>query len=249
MKRIIIFGSSPVARKCLQICLGNCDIKVVGVVTEKNYIPTWSTEETVYSFAVINDIKIIKMSELKDLKYDIGFSIRFNKIIKKEIIDLFPEEIINIHGGPLPYYRGVNSELFSLLNNERYYGVSMHYIDEGIDTGDIIDTLNWKLRDDITGKELFIETMERTLLIFKKNLEKILSGECNRTSQNEIIKKYKIEPKMYYKGDEDRYRYIPYEMLNTTKTYNIIRAFDFPPHLPAYTIINNKKIFLRSSYL
>ena len=108
MKRIIIFGSVPVARKCLQICLGNRDIKIVGVVTEKNYIPTWSTEETVYSFAVINNIKIIKMSELKDLKYDIGFSIRFNKIIKKEIIDLFPEGIINIHGGPLPYYRSVN---------------------------------------------------------------------------------------------------------------------------------------------
>jgi hypothetical protein len=54
---------------------------------------------------------------------------------------------------------------------------------------------------------------------------------------------------MYYKGDENKYRYIPYNILDTKKAYTIIRAFDFPPHLPAYTILNNRKIFLGISYL
>ena len=62
----------------------------------------------------------------------------FNQIFKKEIINLPLLKTINCHAGKLPFYRGRNILNWVLINDEKEFGVTVHYMDEGIDTGDII---------------------------------------------------------------------------------------------------------------
>jgi len=69
---------------------------------------------------------------------DLMVSMSFNQIFKKEIIELTRYKIINCHAGKLPFYRGRNILNWVLINNEIEFGVTVHYVDEGIDTGDII---------------------------------------------------------------------------------------------------------------
>src|SRR4030066_979230 len=71
-------------------------------------------------------------------KADIFVSMSFNQILKKRIIDMAPRGFINCHAGALPYYRGRNILNWALINDAREFGVTVHYVNEGIDTGDII---------------------------------------------------------------------------------------------------------------
>lgn len=62
-----------------------------------------------------------------------------SRIIKKHIIEAFPKRIVNFHTGILPQYRGPYSEFWATYNNdEKNIGTTVHFIDLGIDTGDII---------------------------------------------------------------------------------------------------------------
>ncbi len=69
---------------------------------------------------------------------DLMVSMSFNQIFRREIIDLTRYKIINCHAGKLPFYRGRNILNWALINDETEFGITVHYVDEGIDTGDII---------------------------------------------------------------------------------------------------------------
>lgn len=72
---------------------------------------------------------------LKDIDFIISFGYRH--IIKPEVIKLFLNKIVNLHISYLPYNRGADPNLWSFLEKTPA-GVTIHYIDEGIDTGDIL---------------------------------------------------------------------------------------------------------------
>lgn len=69
---------------------------------------------------------------------DLIISILGNQIFKKTLINLAPKGCINLHTALLPKYRGLMPSFWVLKNNEKYTGVSVFYVDEGIDSGPII---------------------------------------------------------------------------------------------------------------
>ena len=84
----------------------------------------------------INHISSLEV--LKEMKPDLLISIAGNEIFKKEIINLPTKGCINLHTALLPKYRGLMPAFWVLKNNEEYTGVSVFFIDEDIDSGDII---------------------------------------------------------------------------------------------------------------
>ena len=71
-------------------------------------------------------------------KPDLLISILGNQIFKQPLIDLAPKGCINLHTALLPKYRGLMPTFWVLRNDERYTGVSVFFVDEGIDSGPII---------------------------------------------------------------------------------------------------------------
>jgi methionyl-tRNA formyltransferase len=69
---------------------------------------------------------------------DLFVSMSFNQIFRSELINLPSLKTINCHAGKLPFYRGRNILNWALINDEKEFGITVHYVDEGIDTGDII---------------------------------------------------------------------------------------------------------------
>lgn len=78
------------------------------------------------------------ISQIQSFECDIFVSMSFNQILRRDIIDATPLGFINCHAGALPFYRGRNPLNWVLINGEKSFGVTVHYVDEGIDTGDII---------------------------------------------------------------------------------------------------------------
>jgi len=78
---------------------------------------------------------------------DLFVSMSFNQIFKRKLIDLAPLKAINCHAGKLPFYRGRNVLNWVLINDESEFGITVHFIDEGIDTGDIILQKTFEIHD------------------------------------------------------------------------------------------------------
>lgn len=78
------------------------------------------------------------LSEVASAKCDLFVSMSFNQILKHPFFDLPPKGTINCHAGRLPFYRGRNILNWALINGEEEFGITVHYVDEGVDTGDII---------------------------------------------------------------------------------------------------------------
>lgn len=85
---------------------------------------------------------------------DLFVSMSFNQIFRKTIINIPKYRTINCHAGKLPFYRGRNVLNWALINDEKEFGITVHYVDEGIDTGDIILQKNYPITDDDTYKTL-----------------------------------------------------------------------------------------------
>jgi methionyl-tRNA formyltransferase len=112
----------------------------------------------------------------------ISYGYRF--ILKKEILDLFPNRAINLHISYLPYNRGADPNFWSFIDGTPK-GVTIHYLDEGVDTGDII-----------VQKEVVFDSLESETLassyqklhieiqnLFFQNWEAIKNQKCSRRPQ------------------------------------------------------------------
>jgi len=77
-------------------------------------------------------------ARLKEIGPDIIFSVRFDFIFRKHIIDIPKYGIFNVHPGELPKYRGVFASFRAMMNGEKKAGCTLHVLDEGIDTGPVI---------------------------------------------------------------------------------------------------------------
>lgn len=88
------------------------------------------------------------MKKMKDYRVDLFVSMSFNQIFKAEMINLPRLRTINCHAGKLPFYRGRNILNWALINDEKEFGITVHYVDEGIDTGDIILQRTYSITDE-----------------------------------------------------------------------------------------------------
>lgn len=129
-------------------------------------------------------------------------SFNYKYIIPKSIIDKMPGRIINIHTSYLPYNRGAYPNFFSWLHDTPK-GVTIHYIDEGIDTGDIIvQRLAYFNTDDLTLKTTYDFLIDKAVRLFKEYWRFIKKNKTYRIPQNPSLATY------HTKKDFDRYKHL-----------------------------------------
>jgi methionyl-tRNA formyltransferase len=142
MMKIGYFADGPWAHEAFKRIISNSEFKISFIVVRYD-----SIDEILVEYAKKENIPLLKhknvnskefLDEIKQYNVDINVSMSFNQILKKEIINSAPEKFINCHAGALPFYRGRNILNWVLINGETEFGVTVHYVDETIDTGDII---------------------------------------------------------------------------------------------------------------
>ncbi len=142
-----------------------------------------------------------KLSKDDTEGYDFIISFGYRHIIRQEIIDLFPDKIINMHISLLPYNKGADPNLWSYLENSPK-GVTIHKIDKGLDTGDII--LQKKVQDDIendTLKTSYDRLIQEIVKLFADNAEDILNNKITSYKQQGT-------GSIHYLKDKEKYIYL-----------------------------------------
>lgn len=130
------------------------------------------------------------VEELRAFKPDIITVAAYGKILPKAILDMPKYGCINVHTSLLPDYKGAAPIQWAVLNGEKETGVTIMYMDEGCDTGDIISTERVTIAADETGGGLHdkLAVLGGELLV--RTLPSILDGSCSRTPQEKGVGRY-----------------------------------------------------------
>jgi len=166
----------------------------------------WATLNTPKGFKLSQDIE----------SADIIISVMYENIIKRR--QMKNKVCFNFHPGTLPEYRGSGVFSWAIINQERKMGITLHLIDEGMDTGDIIEIRQFLISKQDTAHSLFLRGEQVILKMFKDWYTDLLNGDYVACPQGPR------EGNNYYIRDLQKAK-------NLTK---FVKAFHFPNKEPAY---------------
>jgi len=167
-----------------------------------------------------HDIPIIKLKksvnhtdslkQIKAYKPDLLISIAGNQIFKQPLIDLAPKGCLNLHTALLPKYRGLMPSFWVLKNNEKETGVSVFFVDKGIDSGPILVQKKMPINENMTQAELIKKSkklgmdaiIESIELIHQNNYKLIPNTDKEKTyfsfPTREDVKEFYRAGKKFY---------------------------------------------------
>ncbi|MBQ1222666.1 MAG: methionyl-tRNA formyltransferase, partial [Oscillospiraceae bacterium] len=151
-------------------------------------------------------------------------------ILPKYILDYPKYGCINLHGSILPRYRGAAPIQRAIMNGDKVTGLSLMYLSEGMDEGDVIDTVETEILPDETYGELSERLAHLGAEFLARGIDRIVSGEAIAVPQNNELATHaamieKSEAKLDFS-------------LSAEKVYNTFRAVT--PNPGATTLRNGK---------
>lgn len=163
-------------------------------------------------------------------------------ILRKSVFSIPHLGTINLHQGEAPFYRGAPPGFWELWNGEDHAGVTVHFIDEGIDTGDIICQSTVPIFEYDTLASVQAKLQEISLSLYPKVISSLATGEYSRTQQSK-------QGQQYYFPTLGKIFALHLRILG--KRMNIARLFGRVAHYPGYLLImlleRLKQIALRAS--
>ena len=125
------------------------------------------------------------IEELKKYQADVCVVIAFGQILPKEILEMTPYGCINVHASLLPKYRGAAPIQWAVINGEKVSGVTTMQMDEGLDTGDMLEKTEIILEEKETGGSLHDKLAEAGAKLCVHTLEQLEKGELHPVKQGE----------------------------------------------------------------
>lgn len=238
--RIVFMGTPQFAVKTLD-AIFHSKHGVVGVVTSTDKPAGRGRniqQSEVKKYAFKNNIKLFQperlkdgefIAELKALNADLFIVVAF-RMLPKVIWEIPKKGTINLHASILPNYRGAAPINWAIINGEKESGVTTFFINEKIDTGDVLLVEKTKIQDGQTAGELHDELMEIGSKLVIKTVSNLETGIL-KTKKQIISESQNIAPKLNRKNTK----------INWSKEDIKIRQFilGLNPYPGAWTLLSN----------
>ena len=130
------------------------------------------------------------VEELKKYQADVCVVIAFGQILPKEILEMTPYGCINVHASLLPSYRGAAPIQWAVIRGEKISGVTTMQMDEGLDTGDMLEKTEIILDEKETGGSLHDKLAEAGAKLCVHTLDKLVQGDLTPQKQGESPTEY-----------------------------------------------------------
>ena len=244
MLKILFMGTPDFAQESLK-SIYNAGFEIIGVVTNPDK-PKGRGMKLAYSpvkeYALEKNLKIYQpikiknntefLDEIKTLDPDVICVVAYGKILPKEILGIPKLGCINVHGSLLPKYRGAAPIQWAVLNGDKTTGITTMYMNEGMDTGDMILKEEVEIGPEETTGELWQKLSKIGGEILVKTLKLIEEGKAPREKQTEEAT---LAPML-----NKEMALIDWENSDANKIHNLIRGLN--PIMGAYSFYDGKKI-------
>ncbi len=238
--KIVFMGTPLFAVPILEGLIKNYE--VIGVVSQpdkevgrKRVLTKTPVKEIAekYNIDVFQPIKIREdFDKIKEWNPDIIITCAYGQIIPEELIKLPKLGCINVHGSLLPKYRGGAPIHRSIINGDSETGITIMYMDKGMDTGNMISkrSIPIELDDNLESLSNKLSILGRDLLL--DTLPSIIDGtnESIKQDEKEVVYAYNIKP------EEEKIDFNN----NTIDIYNLIRGLS--PSIGAYFMMDGERV-------
>ncbi|MDL0119329.1 formyltransferase family protein [Halobacterium salinarum] len=201
----------------------NIDVVFLGVNDAGMRVYDWLCERSgVFVHSLLTTKEQLKMIE--DIQPDFVISCGYPHIVPKKILDIPDEGCLNLHPAYLPYNRGANPNVWSIVEGTPA-GVTLHWMDSGIDTGDIIARRTVETGFTDTGRDLHERLEEAQVKLFQEIWPDVVSGNVPEIKQSE-------EKGTYHRTEEfeEICQLDPDETVCIKNFLDRLRALTFPPY-------------------
>lgn len=254
--RIVFMGTPDFAKVSLE-GLYNSGHEILAVVTNPDKpkgrgmkllaspVKEYALEK---GFKIYQPIKVRKneefINEIRGLNPDVLVVVAYGKILPKEILEIPKYGAINVHGSLLPKYRGAAPIQWAVINGEAETGITTMFMDEGMDTGDMILKESTKIGEDETTGELW----ERMSYIGSKLLVQTLE-KIDNIKEKDKLSFEELKIKMGAEKQGEDFSVAPMLQKEIAKIdwsksgieiKNLVRGLN--PIIGAYSMLNGKKI-------
>jgi len=202
-----------------------------------NFFPSFK------NFCLINNIKICSLEEIYNDQNIIFLSVEFDKII--DINKFKSKKLFNIHFSLLPSYKGMYTSIWPLINGDYKTGCTLHIIDNGIDTGPIIDQIKFNINDTYRSLDLYLLNMRYGFALFKRNFEKILNNTFNLQDQCYLNSSYYSKNSIDFENLKIDFNQTALNISRQIRAFNF-RIYQLPKYkftnISGFTITNKRSI-------
>lgn len=241
--KIVFMGTPEFAVPCLDALIGAHDVKAVFTQPDR---PKGRGKKMAMSAvkerALEDDIpvyqpeKINKSSDdvalLKALSPDVIVVVAYGQLLSQEILDIPKYGCINVHASLLPKYRGAAPINFAILNGEKVTGLSTMYLVKKMDAGDVLDTVEVDITENMTAGELHDTLSPLGGELILTTLRKIENGTSIGIPQDEM--------QVTYASIMNKDMAVIDWSKSATSIHNLIRGFN--PWPVATTLIEGQKM-------
>lgn len=198
--RIVFMGTPEFAVPCLSALINKHEVLAVFTQPDKPkgrkqvFTPTPVKEKAleynipVYQPNTLKDGESFKL--LSEINPDVIIVVAYGKILPKNILELPNYGCINVHASLLPKYRGAAPIQWSIILGEKKTGVTTIQMDEGIDTGDMIQSASLTIGENETADELHDRLSELGAKLIIETLETVENGTATYTKQEDSLSNY-----------------------------------------------------------
>lgn len=237
---MVFLGTKPIGYHCLEYAIRmqevlNFDVIAVGTKSRTEF-------GNAYDLTVLAKQHGIPILDRTDdmPACDIIYSVQYHEILRPNHFDRASTIAVNLHMAPLPEYRGCNQFSFAIINGDKEFGVTIHAIDEGIDSGDILFESRFLVPPDIWVDGLYERTFNVARQLFSDTLPDLLTGNYVRQPQADWIPGRGCS--IHYRKEIHKLKQIdlswPKEQIE-----RYVRATFMPGFEPPYCIIGHQKIY------
>jgi methionyl-tRNA formyltransferase len=195
--RIVFMGTPDFAVPCLEALVNN-GYDVVGVVTQpdkpvgrkQSELKAPLVKEAALGFGINNILQPVKVKtpefaeSIRQLEPDLVVTAAYGRILTKTVLDIPRLGCINVHASLLPKYRGAAPIQWAIINGDTVTGITTMFMDEGMDTGDILLQREIEIGPDMNAGELFDELKILGAKTLLETLEAMKNGTLTRTPQD-----------------------------------------------------------------
>jgi natural product biosynthesis luciferase-like monooxygenase protein len=183
--RAVFIGDESLLVQCAQIFVQSGHV-IAAVVSRRPAIQRWASQQ---GLRILQDARqLCESPELQPLDY--VFSVTNLSVLPSQVISLARVAAINFHDGPLPEYAGLNTPVWALLNGEREYGITWHWMTDKVDQGAIVAQKRFAIDANETALSLNTKCFEAGIAGFEELLPHLATGVLPTIAQTTPPQRY-----------------------------------------------------------
>ena len=216
---LIIAGKNDIAVHGLELALSFLPKEKVAIVCNRNESGVDDWQRSLRKAAQRHGVKEISLEEAYVQAKILFLSLEFDRIVVPEKFRI--ESVFNIHFSLLPKYKGMFTSVWPLLNYESRSGVTLHRIDQGIDTGGVVDQCEFEILPWCVSRDLYFAHTNTAIKVLARNFSDLIAGQYVFSPQESVRSTY------YSAGSIDFSEVKLPEKKTAWEIQQYIRAFSF----------------------